>query len=99
MSRYTVELAPRQHQIQLTLELDELPPGPLRLAVPTWVPGAYAFLRYGRDVLTLRAEDAASKESLSVTREGWSGWRVDGVRSSVRLHVRLNAWDPSTGAR
>jgi predicted metalloprotease with PDZ domain len=96
-SRYTVALEPRKHQIQLTLELDGMPPGTVRLAVPTWVPGAYAFLRYGRDVLSLTAEDTASGEALSVTREGWSGWRVDGVRAGLRVHVLLNAWDPSTG--
>jgi len=95
--RYTVEPEPLKHQLRLTLELDGLAEGSLLLAVPTWVPGAYAFLRYGRDVISLLAEDASSGEALSVTREGWSGWRVDGVRTSVRVHVQLNAWDVGTG--
>ncbi|MGO9065547.1 MAG: hypothetical protein ACLPM8_02115 [Myxococcaceae bacterium] len=95
--RYTVELEPRRHQIKLTLELDAVPPGTLRLVVPTWVPGAYAFQRYGRDVLVLSAEDVGSGRPLSVTREGWSGWRVSGGGSTVRLSAQLNGWDPSTG--
>lgn len=69
--RYTLEVEPRRHQLHLTLELEGLPPGALRLAVPTWVPGAYAFLRYGRDVLWLRAEHGATGQLLEVTREGW----------------------------
>ncbi|MGO9829133.1 MAG: hypothetical protein ACLPJH_03265 [Myxococcaceae bacterium] len=95
--RYTVELEPRRHQLKLTLELDGLPPGPLRLVVPTWVPGAYAFQRYGRDVLALRAEDAATGARLAVTREGWSGWRVSAGGSTRRVLAQLNAWDLSTG--
>lgn len=97
MHRYTVELEPHRHQLQLTLELDGLPPGALRLAVPTWVPGAYAFLRYGRDVLLLEAEDASTGQPLAVTREGWSGWRLENAPSAVRVKARLNAWDPATG--
>src|SRR5450631_4487177 len=95
--RYTVEVEPRRHQLHLTLELDGLPPGALRLRVPTWVPGAYAFLRYGRDVLTLDAIDVASGRPLDVTREGWAGWRIENAPPAVRLKARLNAWDPSTG--
>ena len=95
--RYTVELEPLRHQLQLTLELEGLPPGPLRLAIPTWVPGAYAFLRYGRDVLVLKAEDATTGQTLVVTREGWSGWRIEDAPPAVRVKAQLNAWDPSTG--
>jgi predicted metalloprotease with PDZ domain len=95
--RYTVQLEPRRHQLHLTLDMDGLSPGSLRLAVPTWIPGAYAFLRYGRDVLSLKAEDAGSGAALAVTREGWSGWRIDGAGASVRVRVHLNAWDPATG--
>ena len=95
--RYTIALDPQRHQILLTLQLDGVPPGPLRLAVPTWVPGAYAFLRFGRDVLELRAEDAASGRSLPVTRAGWSGWTVESAPSAVRVHARINAWEPAWG--
>jgi predicted metalloprotease with PDZ domain len=95
--RYTVEVEPARHQLHLTLELDGLRPGPLHLAIPTWVPGAYAFLRYGRDVLSLDAVDAASSRPLRVTRQGWSGWRVEGVQAAVRVEAQLNAWDPGTG--
>lgn len=95
--RYTIELDPHRHQILLTLALDDLPPGPLRLAVPTWVPGAYAFLRFGRDVLELRAEDAATGRPLIVTRAGWSGWTVEHTPAAVRVHARINAWEPAWG--
>ncbi len=96
LHRYTVEVEPRRHQLKLTLLLEGVPDGPLRLAVPTWVPGAYAFQRYGRDVLQLWAEDAATGGVLRVTRDGWSGWRVEGGGSRRRVHAQLNAWDPST---
>jgi len=96
LHRYTVEVEPRRHQLRLTLDLDDLPAGTLRLAVPTWVPGAYAFLRYGRDVLSLGATDATSGSPLALSREGWSGWRIEGVRGAVRVQAQLNAWDPGT---
>lgn len=95
--RYTLEVEPRRHQLHLTLELEGLPPGALRLAVPTWVPGAYAFLRYGRDVLWLRAEHGATGQPLEVTREGWSGWRIEDAPPSVKVTAQLNASDASTG--
>ena len=95
--RYTLEVEPRRHQLHLTLELEGLPPGTLRLAVPTWVPGAYSFLRYGRDVLWLRAEHGSSGQALRVTRDGWSGWRIENAPASLRVTAQLNAWDPSTG--
>jgi predicted metalloprotease with PDZ domain len=97
LHRYTVEVEPHRHQLHLTLELDGLPPGILHLRVPTWVPGAYAFLRYGRDVLTLDAVDVASGRSLGVTREGWAGWRIEDAPPTVRVKARLNAWDVATG--
>jgi predicted metalloprotease with PDZ domain len=95
--RYTVEVEPRRHQLHLTLELEGLPPGPLRLAVPTWVPGAYAFLRYARDVLWLRAEDGATGQTLNVTRDGWSGWQIGDAPPSVKVTAQLNAWDTASG--
>jgi predicted metalloprotease with PDZ domain len=97
LHRYTLEVQPHRHQLHLTLELEGLPPGALRLAVPTWVPGAYAFLRYGRDVLWLRAEDGVTGRALSVTRDGWSGWRIEDAPPSLRVTAQLNAWDVSTG--
>ena len=55
---YRVRVDAKNRQLDLTLDLAGVTPGDLELFVPTWVPGAYAFLKYGRDVFDVRAEDA-----------------------------------------
>src|SRR3954465_14149061 len=51
---YRVQLHPKLHQlgVELTLALPE-PKSSLLLTAPTWVSGAYAFMRYGRDLFAL----------------------------------------------
>jgi predicted metalloprotease with PDZ domain len=42
----------------------------MRLATPTWVPGAYALLKYARDVIEVHATDVDSGAELAVARDG-----------------------------
>ena len=64
----------------------------VRLEVSNWVAGAYAFLRYGRD---LYAVDAMSGDGsrLQVLRDGLSSFRViapgDGTFSSVFFNATV----------
>jgi predicted metalloprotease with PDZ domain len=80
------------------MEVQGVPPGaPLRLATPTWVPGAYGFMRYARDLSDVRATDERGAE-LKVTRDGWSGFRVAAAPSDrVRVTYRAFAYDPAWG--
>jgi len=91
----------RQGAVHVSLELHEL--GAVRevlLEVSNWVAGAYAFLRYGRDVY---AVDAMSGDGsrLQVLREGLSSFRVvalgDATFSTVFFNATVQARDASWG--
>lgn len=64
------------------------------LAVPTWVPGAYGFMKYGRDVFDVRAR-CGTREA-QVRRTGWSGFEVE-ANGDLRLTWSAGAWDPAWG--
>ena len=87
----------RQGAVHVSLELHELGAvREVRLEVSNWVAGAYAFLRYGRD---LYAVDAMSGDGsrLQVLRDGLSSFRViapgDGTFSSVFFNATVQARD------
>ena len=94
-----------QGVVHLTLTLHDL--GDVHevlLEVPTWVAGAYAFLRYGRD---LYATEATSGDgpTLHIERAGLSGFRVvaagtgtfDTLFFSARVQARDAAWGELSG--
>ncbi len=66
----------RQGAVRFTLDLIGLgDAAEVRLEVPTWVAGAYAFLRYGRDLFGVTAV-GGDGAPLAVERDGLSGLRV-----------------------
>lgn len=83
---YTVSIHPAQHE--LTIELRLTGPqaqGDVQLVVPTWAPGAYAFLPFARDLFNLKAVDNASGAALPVTRKGWQGFEISGGTGNIVL--------------
>jgi predicted metalloprotease with PDZ domain len=95
---YQVRVLPNEHEVQVELQLE----GPaaeeeVRLEVPTWVPGDYAFMQYGRDLFDLKAIDARTGKELTVTREHWQGFRVRGGQGSVLVSYRAYAYVPDFG--
>lgn len=100
---YEVDVIPQRHawQVELLLETGGQPTEPLHLRIPTWVPGAYTFLRFGRDITEVRATDADTGEPLEVMRQGWSGWIVQPVPPRVRVNYVASAcnreWAELTG--
>lgn len=95
--RYRVRIDPRARQLDLTLELERAAAGDLVLHVPTWVPGAYAFMKYGRDVFDVRAEDAETGAALVVRRDGMSGLAIAGAPRALVVRARVTAADPAWG--
>jgi len=93
---YRVTVLPEQHELEVLLTLDGLPAGPVRLDVPTWVLGAYAQLRYARDVFDVRAVDARG-HALGVTRQAPSGVVVAREEGPLRVAYRTWMWDPAWG--
>lgn len=98
---YSVSLQPHAQQATVEVHLENVPThqGGLRVRIPTWVPGAYAFMRYGRAVHTVAASGPAG--ALTVERDGLSGWRIGGAGKDVTFRYALNladsAWSELTG--
>ena len=92
---YRVRVDPARHQLHIELTIHD-PPQTLKLSTPTWVPGAYAFMKYGRDLFNVTARDANGAE-LSVTREGWASFLVAPASGSVTLTYSTGAYDPAWG--
>jgi predicted metalloprotease with PDZ domain len=91
----------RQGAARFTLDLHDLgEASSIDLEVSTWVAGAYAFLRYGRDLFGLRAVSASGDE-LVVERDGLSAFRVrapeGGPLASVFLSGTVQARDAAWG--
>ena len=95
--RYRVRVLPERHQLDVTVSIGDVAGETLQLAVPTWVPGAYGFMKYGRDLFDVRARDAAGNE-LAITREGWSGFVIRNPPRVVEISYRAGAFDPALGS-
>ena len=96
--RYRVRVVPELHELEVELQMTL--PGPRTAALfvlPTWVPGAYALMRYARDLFSVEARDLDSGRALKVTREGWSGFHVEGPVTAVGISYRVSAFDPAWG--
>ena len=90
---YTVTIYPARHE--LVIEMRLLGPaaqGDVLVELPTWVPGAYAFLPFARDLFNLSAVDAASGAALTVTRQGWQGFEISGATAGVVLTYTVYAY-------
>jgi len=97
-SSYRVIVHPSRRQIEGELELRELDPSePVDLAVPTWVPGAYGFMRYGRDVFDVRACETTTSKALRVERRGFGGYRVEAGARAVSIQWRASSCDTAWG--
>jgi predicted metalloprotease with PDZ domain len=91
---YRVRILPEAHQLDVSLRIEgEAARRPL-LATPTWIPGAYGFLKYGRDLFDVRASEPGGK-ALPLVREGWSGYRVESSGPVIEARYRACAADPA----
>lgn len=95
-ARYRVRLdAPRQ-QLEVELRLVGHA-SPLRLECPSWVPGAYGYMKYGRDLFDVRAHDADTGAALAVTRVSWNRFEVANAGKNTTIRYRALAADPAWG--
>jgi predicted metalloprotease with PDZ domain len=94
-ARYRVRLLPAAHEMEVELRLAGLPDGPVRLQTPTWVPGAYGFMKYGRDLFDVRATDSSGAE-LPMRRDGWAGYLAE-AKGELEVHFKAYASDPAWG--
>jgi predicted metalloprotease with PDZ domain len=93
-----VRVVPEKHEVEVELTLEGLDPNlPLDLNVPIWVPGAYGFMKYGRDLFDFRARNAKTGANLPLERRGWSGFRIAEPASSVVIEHKASAADSVWG--
>ncbi|HEY3447245.1 MAG TPA: hypothetical protein VGK67_12810 [Myxococcales bacterium] len=94
--RYRVRIVPERLEMEVQLFLDGATAGPLRVMTPTWVPGAYGFMKYGRDLFEVKAFDAKTHSELTVVRDGWPAFVVE-ARGAVEIRFKVVAADPAWG--
>ncbi len=93
-----VRVLPEKHEVEVELTLEGLDPSvPLDLNVPIWVPGAYGFMKYGRDLFDFRARDPKTGANLPMERRGWSGFQIAQHASSVVIEHKASAADSVWG--
>src|SRR5665213_622370 len=92
---YKVRVLPEAHELEVSLRLTGFT-GLISLELPTWVPGAYGFLKYGRDLFNVRAQDSNGVE-LPLNRHGWQGWRINSNGGEILINWRAFAHDSAWG--
>ena len=97
MTDYLVRVEPKSSLLEVELTERGLPKGNVTFELPTWVPGAYAFMRYARNLHEVKARDARTGRALAVRRAGWSGFEVLEAEGEVTLTYRVHAYDPAWG--
>src|SRR5713226_1699569 len=90
---YRVRVLPAQHELEVEMTIEgPAAEGSVRLGLPNWVPGAYAFIQFGRDLFDLKAQDARTGAPLTLSRDGWQSFRIDNAHGAVRVSYRANAY-------
>ena len=86
---YRLSFAERTHRLMdVTVTFPQLPPGPLQLRMSRSSPGRYALHEFAKNVLDVRAFDAAGKP-LTVTRPDPYGWDVPQHGGTVEIRYRV----------
>lgn len=95
---YDVIINPKALEITVTMTVpaDCIDQG-LTLAIPTWVPGDYAFESYGRDIFEVSARDLASGASLAVNRKGFNEYHIPDATGDVSVNYRASCYEPDLG--
>ncbi len=86
---YHLTLVPQGARLEGELRL---PPGEHLLETATWVPGAYAFLRYGRDLCNVHTSDGPAK------RVGYTGFQVAHDRVKFTAILADPTWTELAGS-
>ena len=96
MTSYHVRILPNEHALEVEMTI-EPQPGALVIEIPTWVPGAYAFMRYARDIVDVKAFDATSDAPIAAVRRAWNAFSIDANNTRVRVTYRALVVDSAWG--
>jgi predicted metalloprotease with PDZ domain len=93
---YLVDLSGReQHLVGVTMRLPaDLSEQGGRLTIPTWTPGSYVVRDYVHHLQRITAHDA-SGESITLSPDGVSAWRVPPTASELTIELEWYAFETS----
>lgn len=95
-ARYTIRLEqPHHHVIAVEAQFDGLGAGPVRVAMPEWVPGHYAIQNNARFVQDLRA--TVGGRAVGARKLDAQSWEIE-TRGATRLTVRYDVFGHHLGS-
>lgn len=90
--RYDVSVEnPKNHRLQVVIDIPEVTGSTLDLVIPAWVPGSYHIRDQARFLRELRAVQAGTSTSLPVSKQDKSRWRVD-TGGATHVEVRYEVY-------
>ncbi len=98
--RYAIFPAdPGAHLFQITVEIDESDPQGQRFLLPAWIPGSYMIRDFARNIVRLRALDAAGRR-VRVAKTDKHTWRCAPLAGAgaLTLAYEVYAYDLSVRA-
>lgn len=96
MLNYRVKVLANEHALAVEMSLDTTA-DEIFLEVPTWVPGAYAFMRYGRDIVDVKAIDVASGAPVAIERRENNAFRVSADKRRIKITYKVFVVDAAWG--
>jgi predicted metalloprotease with PDZ domain len=90
--RYDVSAEdPKNHLIQVLIDIPDVTGSALDLVLPSWIPGSYHILDQARNLRGMRATQAGTGAALPVSKQDKARWRVT-TEGSSRVEVRYEAY-------
>jgi predicted metalloprotease with PDZ domain len=96
MLNYRVKVRPNEHALAVEMSFDATA-DEIFLEVPTWVPGAYGFMRYGRDIVDVHAIEMDSGATIAVERKEWNAFRIDARKKRIKVTYKVFVVDAAWG--
>ncbi|MCC8404988.1 PDZ domain-containing protein [Paraburkholderia sp. MMS20-SJTN17] len=96
--RYTIVPSnPAAHLFEVTVTVADPDPAGQRFMLPVWIPGSYMVREFARNIVTLRAVNAAGRK-VRVEKVDKHTWQAAPVKGALTLRYQVYAWDLSVRA-
>ena len=88
---------PAAHLFEVTLTVADPDPHGQRFMLPVWIPGSYMVREFARNIVTLRAANAAGRK-VAIAKLDKHTWQAAPVDGALTLTYEVYAWDLSVRA-
>jgi predicted metalloprotease with PDZ domain len=85
------------HLFEVTLTVADPDPHGQHFMLPVWIPGSYMVREFARNIVTLRATNAAGRK-VAITKLDKHTWQAAPVDGALTLTYEVYAWDLSVRA-